>query len=76
MKINIYKSVLKDRIYDFINFKQAQGYKYISEISGIKSFDKFLLTENYKQQIISREIVDMYTVLCWSSGNHNFTYLK
>ena len=27
MKINIYKSILKDRIFNFINFKQEQGYK-------------------------------------------------
>ena len=62
MKNNIYKSILKDRIFDFINFKQEQGYKYKTQIYGIKAFDNFLLQTDYNKQLLTMEIVDKYTI--------------
>ena len=62
MKSNIYKSVLNDRFFNFINFKQEQGYKYEGEISEIRLFDNFLLKENYNKQVLSREIVNLYII--------------
>ena len=80
MKNNIYNSVLKDRIFNFINFKQEQGYKYEGEISEIRLFDHFLLKENYNKQILSRKIVDLYTISikekALKTRHNNFSVLK
>ena len=77
---NIYKSILKDRIFNFINFKQEQGYKYIIESYVIKDFDKFLLKINYNKGILSREIVDRYTISLKNEGGslkkNRFSLLK
>ncbi len=50
MKNNIYKSILKNRLFDFINFKQDQGYKYKKAMHRIKVFDDFLLQLEYDKQ--------------------------
>ena len=62
MKNNIYKSILKDRLFNFINFKQEQDYKYENQIYGIKAFDDFLLQTNYNKQFLTMEIVNGYTI--------------
>jgi len=80
MKNNIYKSVLKNRIFNFINFKQEQGYRYEGEISEIRLFDNFLLKENYNKQLLSREIVDIYIISIKNKAlktrHNNFSVLK
>ncbi len=80
MKNNIYKSILKDRIFNFINFKQEQDYKYKGEISQIRLFDKFLSKENYKKELLTIEIVDKYIISIKNKSiktrHNNFSVLK
>jgi integrase len=80
MKNNIYRSILKDKLFNFINFKQEQGYKYKNQIYGIKAFDDFLLQTNYNKQLLTMEIVDKYTIYFQNkapkSKQNRFSILK
>jgi integrase len=60
MKTNIFNSSLKNKIFDFINFKEAQGYKYTTEARRIKQFDKFLEAKTFNGKILTSEIVNDY----------------
>ena len=60
MKINIYISALRNEIFDFINFKQSQGYAYSFGSRGIKYFDRFLKDKEYKEPILTSQLINEY----------------
>jgi integrase len=48
---------------DFINYKRSLGRKYISEMFGMKRFDKFTIKHNYKSNILSKDLVENFVKL-------------
>jgi len=52
-----YQGPFKNHILDFIELKQAIGYKYISEAGHLKRFDTFTLQEYADADSLSKEIV-------------------
>ncbi len=60
MDKNIFESCLKNRIFEFVNYKQELGYKYISDAKRIRLFDKFLKNINYNSHILTKECIELY----------------
>jgi integrase len=58
----IYKSHFKKHIQNYIELKQAVGYKYDAEAKHLQRFDKFILAKYPDTTILSKEIV-----LAWCS---------
>jgi hypothetical protein len=57
--------VFKNEIFDFINFKKSQEYSYSAGSKEIKYFDRFLQVTNYKNPILTAELIDQY-ICCLS----------
>ena len=60
----IYYGPFKDHIQDFIELKQAIGYKYVSEAGHLKRFDTFTLEKYCNTKFLTKEIV-----LAWCKKN-------
>jgi len=80
METNIFKSSLRNRLFDFINFKQSQGYHYENQIGLIRRFDEFLIKKDYSYDVLTQEIIDDYTssfvALRYSSKLSIFSIIK
>jgi len=80
METNIFKSSLRNRLFDFINFKQFQGYHYKVEINRIRRFDDFLIKKDYSCDVLTQEIIDDYTssfaAICNNSKLSRFSIIK
>lgn len=80
METNIFKSSLRNRLFDFINFKQSQGYHYKKEINLIRRFDEFLIKKHYFYDVLTQEIIDNYTssftAICNNSKFARFSIIK
>lgn len=50
-------SILKEEINSYVNYKRINNYKYISEETILKSFDKFLIKKNIKEKVLDKEIL-------------------
>ena len=80
METNIFKSSLRNRLFDFINFKQSQGYHYKKEVNLIRIFDEFLIKKDYSYDVLTQEIIDDYTssftAICNNSKLARFSIIK
>jgi len=45
---------------NFVTFKRMQGYTYISDARCLGYFDTFLVTEHYRLEVLTRQIVERY----------------
>jgi integrase/recombinase XerD len=57
----VYHSSLKKWIESLIEFKQAAGFKYENEKKFLHQFDEFLVYKGYKEDELTREMVDAYS---------------
>ena len=57
MNKHIYYGLFKTYIQDFVELKQAIGYKYISESGHLKRFDTFTLDKYHSATSLTKEIV-------------------
>jgi len=57
MNKHIYYGPFKTYIQDFVELKQAIGYKYLSESGHLKRFDTFTLDKYYLANALTKEIV-------------------
>lgn len=53
----IYQGPFKDYIHEFVQLKQAVGYKYDAEAEHLKRFDEFTLEKYPKASTLTKEIV-------------------
>jgi integrase/recombinase XerD len=61
-KMPEFKSIFANKLHDFLQFKRAIGYKYISESKQLVRFDKFCILER-----IDKLELDEQTVLKWTA---------
>jgi integrase/recombinase XerD len=59
-KMVLFVSSLADSMYDFVNFKQLQGYDYTGQGTRLYRFDRFLDRRNYTENILTKEIIFQY----------------
>lgn len=55
-----FHSSLASQMTDFVTFKRMQGYKYITGAKCLGHFDAFLVTEGYRMQVLTPQIVERY----------------
>ena len=53
----IYMGPFKDHIQDYVKLKQSIGYKYHTEATHLKRFDKFILEKYPDATVLTKEIV-------------------
>jgi integrase/recombinase XerD len=52
-----YKSYFKDHLKNFVELKQAVGYKYLTEASHLERFDRFILEKYPDATALTKEII-------------------
>ena len=70
MKEIIFKSVLKDRMSDFVCFKKAQGYIYLNSAMWLRKFDDFICSINYSLTCLTESAVNDYMTQMGSPGRN------
>ena len=55
--IPVFQSVFSSILYDFVNFKRMEGYKYNSEVKELQRFDKYLHSLTQDSFEISEELI-------------------
>lgn len=55
-----FHSSLAPKMADFVTFKHMQGYGYITDAKRLGYFDDFLVAENYRLEVLTRQIVEQY----------------
>ena len=53
----VYSGPFKDHIKEFVDLKQAVGYKYLTEAAHLKRFDTFTIKRGYTAESLTRQIV-------------------
>ena len=56
MKTNEFNSVFASLIVDFIEYKRAAGYKYVTEVAYLKKFDELCCTMDVQTPLLTKEL--------------------
>ena len=60
MKTNEFNSVFAPFIVDFIEYKRAAGYKYVTEVAYLKKFDDLCCTMDVQTPLLTKELMDAW----------------
>ena len=60
MKTNEFNSVFASLIVDFIEYKRASGYKYVTEVAYLKKFDELCCTMDVQTPRLTKELMDAW----------------
>ena len=60
MKTNEFNSVFASLIVDFIEYKRAAGYKYVTEVAYLKKFDELCCTMDVQTPLLTKDLMDAW----------------
>ena len=60
MKTNEFNSVFASLIVDFIEYKRAAGYKYVTEVAYLKKFDDLCCTMDVQTPLLTKDLMDAW----------------
>ena len=60
MKTNEFNSVFAPFIVDFIEYKRAAGYKYVTEVAYLKKFDDLCCTMDVQTPLLTKDLMDAW----------------
>ena len=60
MKTNEFNSVFASLIVDFIEYKRAAGYKYVTEVAYLKKFDDLCCAMDAQTPLLTKELMDAW----------------
>ena len=60
MNTSGFNSVFASLIVDFIEYKRAAGYKYVTEVAYLKKFDDLCCTMDFQTPLLTKELMDAW----------------